>query len=135
MPDYSVTYKTLSNCVYSCKYHIIFCPKYRRKVLSEDISERLKSIMLEASEELHCEILEMEVMPDHVHLLVEIPPTVGPGQYVSRIKGRSSRILRSEFPSLKSRLPCLWTSSYFCSTIGGAPLEIVKQYVFNQKNV
>jgi len=75
------------------------------------------------------------VMPDHVHLLVEIPPPVGIHIFVKAVKSRSANLLRSEFPFLKSRLPCLWTNSYFCATIGGAPLEIVKKYVEDQKNV
>jgi putative transposase len=74
-------------------------------------------------------------MPHHVHLLVEVDPQHGIHKLVKAIKGRSSRLLRSEFPSLKSRLPTLWTNSYFCCTVGGAPLEVIKQYIENQRNV
>ena len=74
-------------------------------------------------------------MPDHVHMLVEVDPQYGVHRLVKQIKGRSSRLLRSEFPTLKSRLPTLWTNSYFVSTVGGAPLEVVKQYVANQRTV
>jgi putative transposase len=74
-------------------------------------------------------------MPDHVHLLVECDPQFGINRLVRSIKGQSSRILRKEFPSLKTRLPCLWTNSYFVSTVGGAPLAMIKQYIENQKNV
>jgi putative transposase len=74
-------------------------------------------------------------MPDHVHLPVEIDPQSGVHRLVKAIKGRSSRVLREEFPTLKSRLPTLWTNSYFVATVGGAPLEVVKKYVENQKNV
>jgi putative transposase len=74
-------------------------------------------------------------MPDHVHLLVEVDPQFGVHRLVKAIKGRSSRMLREEFPSLKSRLPTLWTSSYFVATVGGAPLEVMNNYVENQKNV
>jgi putative transposase len=135
MASFVTSYKSLRNCVYSTKYHFIFCPKYRRSVLSDTIAERLKSIILEVSSELHSDVIEMEVMPDHVHLLVEVPPPIGILSYISKVKGRSARLLRAEFPELKKKLPCLWTSSYFCATVGGAPLEIVKQYVANQKNV
>jgi len=135
MSNYLVSYKSLRHCVFSAKYHIVFCPKYRRSVLAPEIAERLKSILLETSTEIGCEILEMEVMPDHVHLLVEIPPPVGVTSFIGRIKGRSARILRAEFPVLRSKLSCLWTRSYFCSTVGGAPLEVVKQYVRDQKGV
>lgn len=128
-------FKTSRGCVFSTKYHVIFCPKYRRSVLTEQIAERFKSIANEAAENIECEILEMEVMPDHVHLLVEIPPKYSVHNLVSAIKGRSSRFLRQEFPELKRKLPCLWSGSYFCATVGGAPLEVIKNYIQNQKNV
>ncbi len=73
-------------------------------------------------------------MPDHVHLLVGVDPQFGIHRLIKTIKGRSFRLLRQEFPSLRSRLPSLWTNSYFVATVGGAPLEIIKQYVANQRN-
>ncbi len=100
-------YKSNNNVVYSCKYHVVWCPKYRRKVLV--------------------------IMPDHVHLLLEVEPQFGIHKAVKKIKGRSSRILRQEFSWLTTKLPTLWTNSYFVSTVGGAPLEIIKQYIENQK--
>lgn len=127
--------KSNKNVVYSCKYHVVWCPKYRRKVLVDGVDARLKEICLQVSGELSFEILEMEVMPDHVHMLVEVDPQLGIHKAVKRIKGRSSHALREEFPHLKRRLPTLWTNSYFVSTVGGAPLEIVKQYIESQKNV
>ena len=128
-------YKSNSNVVYSCKYHVVWCPKYRRKVLIDGVDTRLKAIIQECAEELQCEVIEMEIMPDHVHLLIEVDPQFGIHRVVKAIKGRSSRCLRQEFPILKRKLPTLWTNSYFCSTVGGAPLAIVKQYIENQKNV
>jgi putative transposase len=74
-------------------------------------------------------------MPDHVHLLVECHPQLGINRLIRSIKGRSSRVLRFEFPKLRSRIPCLWTNSYFVSTVGGAPLAVIKQYIENQKHV
>lgn len=74
-------------------------------------------------------------MPDHVHLLMEVEPQYGIHKAVKQIKGYSSKVLRAEFPWLKSRLPSLWTNSYFVSTVGGAPLAVIKQYIENQKNV
>ena len=121
--------------VYSCKYHVVWCPKYRRKVLVPPVDERVKQIIDEVCAETGSEVFEVEVMPDHVHLLLECDPQFGINRLVRSIKGRSSRLLRKEFPSLKSRLPCLWTGSYFVATVGGAPLAIVKQYIENQKNV
>ena len=128
-------FKSNSNVVYSCKYHIVFCPKYRRKVLQAPIDERLKEIIREVALETHSEVLEMEVMPDHVHLLCEVDPQFGIARFVRLVKGRSSRLLRQEFPKLKSRLPTLWTNSWFCSTVGGAPLSVIKQYIEQQKHV
>ena len=81
------------------------------------------------------DIIEMEIMPDHVHLLMEVDPQFGIHKAVKQIKGRSSRILREEYPWLKSKLPTLWTNSYFVSTVGGAPLSAIKQYIENQKYV
>lgn len=119
----------------SCKYHVVFCPKYRRKVLVNGVDKRLKEIVYQVAKELGCEVMEMEVMPDHVHLLCEVDPQFGVHKFVKRVKGLSSRLLRQEFPHLKKRLPTLWTHSYFVSTGGGAPIAILKQYIENQKNV
>lgn len=128
-------YKSNSNVVYSCKYHVVWCPKYRRSVLVDGVDVRLKAILQDVAEDLQADIIEMEIMPDHVHVLVEVDPQFGIHRFVKAAKGRSSRLLRQEFPSLKRRLPTLWTNSYFVSTVGGAPLAIVKQYIENQKNV
>jgi putative transposase len=128
-------FKSNNNVVYSCKYHVVFCPKYRRKVLTDEVAQRLKEIILRVCTEHACEILELEVMPDHVHLLVECDPQFGIHKLVKLCKGRSSFQLREEFPHLKKRLPTLWTNAYFVSTVGGAPLAVIKQYIENQKNV
>ena len=125
-------YKSNNNVVYSCKYHVVWCPKYRRKVLVGAIAERLKELISQRCSEIKADILEMEVMPDHVHLLMEVDPQYGINQAVRSIKGYSSRALRSEFKSLTTRLPSLWTNSYFVSTVGGAPLAVIKQYIENQ---
>ena len=128
-------YKSNNNVVYSCKYHVVWCPKYRRKVLISGIETRLKELIQEACAEINVDIIEMEIMPDHVHLLVEVDPQYGIHRAVKLIKGKTSRILRQEFSELKTRLPTLWTNSYFVSTVGGAPLSIITQYIENQKNV
>lgn len=130
-----VTLRTNNNITYQCAYHVVWCPKYRRSVLHRPVDERLKQIIREVADERGAEIVELEVMPDHVHLLVEVDPQYGIHRLVKQMKGRSSRYLRAEFPSLKSRIPTLWTNSYFVATVGGATLETVKRYVENQKNV
>lgn len=118
-------YKSNRNIVFSCSYHVVFCPKYRRPVLVDGVDERFKEIAWEVADELGFEIAEMEVMPDHVHLLLSIDPQLSIHRAIKRIKGRSSHDLREEFPWLKSRIPTLWTNSYFVSTVGGAPLAQV----------
>ena len=128
-------YRSNNNVVFSCKYHVVWCPKYRRRVLTGDIEDRLKQIIAEVAAELECPLIEMEIMPDHVHVLIDVDPQFGVHRVVKAIKGRTSRDLRREFPALRSRLPTLWTNSYFVATVGGAPLAIVKQYIENQKKV
>lgn len=126
-------YKSNNNIVYSCKYHVVWCPKYRRKVLIRDVERRLKELIIQICAERQIEIIEMEIMPDHVHLLCEVDPQYGIHKAIREIKGTTSRILRQEFKHLTTKLPTLWTNSYFVSTVGGAPLEVIKQYVENQK--
>ncbi len=128
-------YKNNLNVVYSCKYHVVWCPKYRRKVLVDKVAIRLKELVQSICVERNFDLIEMEVMPDHVHLLIEVDPQFGIHKAVKLIKGTTSRVLRQEFPWLRSRIPSLWTNSYFVSTVGGAPLSVIKQYIENQKNV
>lgn len=127
------SYKSNKQVVYSCKYHVVFCPKYRRKVLVGDVERRLKDLIQLMAQEFQVDIIEMECDQDHIHILCEVDPQFGIHRWVKMIKGRTSKILREEFPFLKSRIPTLWTHSYFVSTVGGAPLEVIKQYVENQK--
>ena len=119
--------------VYSCQYHVIFCPKYRRKILTNEIYNRLVEIFAEVSIKHQFEIIEQEIMPDHVHLLIDVNPRFGIMQAVTKLKAVSSRTLRKEFPSLKTRLPSLWTRSAFISSIGSVTLEVVKRYIEQQK--
>ena len=131
----SKKYSTDKRLVYSCQYHIIFCPKYRRKVLVNGIDTRMKSLLEEKQDGYNYTILGMEIMPDHAHLLLDINPKIGVYSVISKIKGYTSHQLREEFPQLKSRLPCLWTNSNFISTCGSVSLETVKKYIEEQKNV
>jgi putative transposase len=127
--------KSNNHIVYSCKYHVVWCPKYRRSVLVGEIEQRLKQVLQAGIEECQSTLIEMEIRPDHVHLLVEVDPQFGIHRLVKLLKGRSSRVLRQEFSRLKSRLPTLWTNSYFVATVGGAPLGVIKQYIEKQKHV
>ena len=126
---------SLSHTKWLCKYHIVIVPKYRRKIIYNQYRKDLQEIIRTLCKYKGVEIIEGHMMPDHVHLLIEVDPQYGINKAVRHIKGVSSHALRSEFPSLKSRLPTLWTNSYFVSTVGGAPLSAIKQYIENQKNV
>jgi REP-associated tyrosine transposase len=129
-----VRLRTNANIAFQCGYHVVWCPKYRRRVIGGRMERRLKEIVTEVIEEKGAWLIEMETMPDHVHLVVEVDPQYGVHKLVKAIKGRSSRVLREEFPWLRSRLPSLWTNSYFVATVGGAPLSVIKRYVENQKS-
>ena len=104
-------------------------------MLVEPIAKRLSEILHKGCLQYRAEIIALEIMPDHVHLLVEVDPQFGIHRLVKNLKSASSHMLRNEFAGLKTRLPTLWTNSYFVSTVGGAPLAVIKQYVENQKNV
>lgn len=129
----NIKYRSNNNIVYSCKYHVVFCPKYRRKVLVNGVDVRFKELCRGICREYQIDLLEMEVMPDHVHLLLEVDPQFGIHKAVKYIKGRTSHVLRNEFPWLTTKLPTLWTNSYFVSTVGGAPLAAIKRYIESQK--
>jgi putative transposase len=133
MPLVKQGYRANRNMVFSSKHHVIWCPKYRRPVLRGPVAERLDTIVRQVAAENRSQVIELEVMPDHVHLLAEVDPQFGVQRLAQRIKGRSSRVLRMEFPSLHE-LPSLWTNSTFVSTVGGAPLAVIKRYIENQKD-
>ena len=121
--------------VYKNQFHVIFCPKYRRPVLVDGVDVRLKEILLEKAAELDVKILSMEIMPDHVHLFISFDPRLMLHKIIKILKGSSSRILREEFPSLKSRLPSLWTRNYFSCSVGHIGEAAVRRYIEEQKNV
>ena len=128
-------YRSDKNLVYSCQYHVIFCPKYRRAVLTNKVAKRLRELILEKQVEYEYEIYEQDILPDHVHLLIDTNPKIVVYTTINKIKGYTSRILRDEFSTLKSKLPSLWTRSKFISSVGAVTLEVVKQYIQEQKNV
>ncbi len=119
--------------VYKNQYHIIFCPKYRRKVLVDGVDSRLKEIISDVANEMGVEVKAMEVMPDHVHLFIDVDPRLAVHKVLKVMKGRSSRILREEFPWLKSRIPSLWTRSYFICTVGHINEDTITRYIESQK--
>ena len=128
-------YHTDHSIVYSCQYHVIFCPKYRRPVLEEAVANRLKEMILEKQFEYGYAVMSMEIMPEHVHLLLDVDPRVGVNNVVAKIKGYTSHELREEYPWLKKRLPTLWTRSKFISTVGAVTLDTVQRYIADQRGV
>ena len=127
-------YSVSKTCVYNLGYHLIWCTKYRRKVLSPKIELRLKELIRKKAEEIEVEIVEMETMQDYIHIFVKSKPTYSPHFIVQQFKGYSSRILREEFSELRSRLPSLWTRSYFCESVGCISADTILRYIENQKN-
>ena len=125
-------YQHSRNKVYLIQYHLVWCPKRRKPVLVGKIKERLEQIIYEVAEELGIKVLELTVNPDHLHLFISAYPTIPVHKIVRRIKGRSSRILRQEFPELL-KLPSLWTHSYFVATIGNVSKEAVEKYIEAQR--
>lgn len=121
--------------VYLNQYHIIFCPKYRRRVLTGDIEKDLIEILNQVAIEKNVEIKAFEIMPDHVHMFISFDPRQPLHELIRLFKGRSSRILRDKYPKLKSRIPSLWTRSYFCCTIGHISEETIQKYIEDQKKV
>ena len=122
-----------SSAVFSLKYHLVWCPKYRRPVLEGAIEKRLREVIEDVRAEHVWTIHALEVMPDHVHLFIESDPIYSVAEIVNRLKGASSRILRSEFPALRSRLPTLWSRSYYAGTVGAVSDAVVRRYIESQK--
>lgn len=127
-------WKTSSTAVFNLSYHLIWCPKYRRSVLTEDIQKRMIELLQEKALELEIEIVEANILPDHVHLFVRTKPIHSPQFVIGQLKGYTSRILRKEFPKLKSRLPTLWTRSYYIDSVGKLNEFAIRKYVQEQKN-
>lgn len=127
-------WQTNKGSVYNVAYHIIWCPKYRRAILVDDVAERLKTLLYEQASKFGWIIESMEVMPDHVHLFIKANPIDPIARIVAQLKGYTSHVLRAEFIYLKSKLPTLWTRSYYVETIGHISEDVIKRYIEDQKN-
>jgi putative transposase len=126
-------YRRLPGGVSTLHYHLVWCPKYRRPVLGGEVAVALAALLREKSAELGCVVEALEVLPDHVHLFVEAPPTLAPQQIVAQCKGYTSRLLRERFPWLKRRLPSLWSRSYYAGSAGHVSAATVRRYIAEQK--
>lgn len=122
-----------AGAVYSLKYHLVFCPKYRKAVLGGQVAVRLKELLVLKAQELGITLHTLEVMPDHVHVFVESDPSLAPAKIAAQLKGYTSRILRQEFRFLRSQLPSLWSRSYFIGSVGRVSEATVKRYIAEQK--
>ena len=128
------TYRHNTGAVFSLRYHLVWCPKYRRPVLVGGVAERLKALVAEKAVEIGATLHALEVMPDHVHLSLESDPTRAPAHLAAQFKGYTSHVLRREFPSLRSRLPTLWSRSYFIASIGHVSETTITRYIETQRS-
>jgi putative transposase len=119
--------------VYDLHYHFVWCPKYRKPVLIGPVEFALRQILTKKAIALDVQIEALEVMPDHVHLLVSAPPTLAPQQITNQFKGATSHLLREQFAHLRTRLPTLWSRSYYVGSAGLVTEETVKRYIAEQK--
>ena len=125
--------KRTRHAVYTITYHLVWCPKYRRPVLAGNVGVRLAELIPEYVRALDGQVLELVVMPDHVHLFASFPPSVAIAQIMHKLKGASSHQLRADYPQLCSRLPSLWTRSYYVGTAGHVSAETIKRYIEEQR--
>ncbi len=128
-----MSYSTGSHTVFHHRYHIVWVPKYRYKVLAGEVRERVRDIVRQVCTEMGVRIVSGVLSLDHVHMFVEIPPHIAVSQFVQRAKGRSSRKIQQEFPQLRKRYwgRRFWARGYFCTTSGNVTDEIVLQYLEN----
>lgn len=125
--------KRTRHAVYNINYHFVWIPKFRRPVLVNGIPERLEELVRKKTKELSGEVIELVIQPDHVHMFCSFPPTIAPYQIMHRIKGYTAHVLRREFPHLNSRLPNLWTRSYYVGTAGSVSAKVIERYIEEQR--
>lgn len=121
------------HAAYEIRYHFVWVPKYRRKALVGGIPERLTALLYEKTQEMGGEIIDLAIQPDHGHLFGIFPPTLAPHQIRHGLKGYTAFMLRQEFPHLKSRLPNMWTRSYYVGTAGNVSAQTIQRYIDEQK--
>lgn len=126
-------YRRNDGSVSALTYHFVWCPKFRRKVLVGPVAERFEALVRERCADLTCDILALEIMPDHVHLFVTTPPVNAPQHIVNQVKGYSSHVLREEFPALKRKMPSLWSRSYYVGSAGEMSANTIQRYIEQQR--
>ena len=127
-------YRHGSHTVYQCHYHFVFIPKYRKPVLRGDVGERLRELIREICKSLDIEILKGHIRPDHVHILLSVPPTLSPSRVMNAIKGKSSNRLMRDFRTLNRTYwgRHLWARGYFVATSGNVTDDVIARYIAEQ---
>lgn len=124
-------YRNSSHCVFDVKYHFVWCPKYRKRVLTGEVATRLRDLVRQICLANEIEILEGAVSGDHVHVLLSCPPNMSPSKIMQLIKGRTSRKLLMEFSHLRRQFwgRHLWARGYFVATSGTVTDEVIAEYI------
>ncbi len=131
----SAALRKAAKITFRCAYHIVWCPQYRAPVIEGQIEQRLREIVVGSVEENGAWLMQMNTMPNYVHLVVEVGPRFGVHRLVKAIKARTAAVLRDEYPHLRSRLPSMWTNSYLVATAGeGAQPALIEYYVQQQNS-
>src|SRR6202165_5884171 len=126
-------YRVNAGSVFSLKYHLVWCPKFRKRILIDVLKRRLRELLYQKAKEIKAEIHALEIMPDHVHMFVESDTTTATAHLAAQFKGFQSLHRREDFPGLNSYLPSLWSRSYYIGSIGAASAATVKRYISEQK--
>ena len=129
-------YRKTSHAVYDIKYHLVWITKYRKPVMRGEIGKRLRELIRQTCATLDVQIEKGHIAPDHVHLLVSVPPNVSVSELMQRVKGRSSRLMLTEYTELKKQFwgQHLWARGYFAASTGNVTDEVIKQYIESQGN-
>jgi len=126
-------YQKHAGCVFTLKYHMVWCPKYRLPVLTGAVARDLHTLLQKKANELQVSIEALEIMRDHVQLLVAADPTEAPQRLANQFKGYTSRMLREKYPHLRSRMPSLWSRSYYIGSVGQVSEATVQRFIAEQK--
>jgi putative transposase len=135
METTKLEYQRDEHRVHLIAYHLIWCPKRRKSVLVGEVKERCQELLLAKCAEKGWHVLELAIQPDHVHLFVRVWPSDSAADVVKELKGFTSFFLRKEFPTILSKLPSLWTRSYFCCSVGHVSAQGIRDYIAAQKGV
>lgn len=135
--NFKVMERKINHCVYNINYHIVFCPKYRHKVIKDDVAETIKEVVQEICAAYGYDLIQMEAMPDHLHIFLSAPPTAAPTEIVRRLKSIAANRIFAAFPCIKKKYfwgSGLWSRGYYIGTAGNVSAETIRQYIEAQKS-